>query len=74
MDNSFLGYGGGAFGGTFGMPVNSRGQTKMTEAEKEQIIMSCRDANSNDEIDEILSRVGDDDSWGEISELINRLR
>ena len=75
MDNRFLGFGGlGSYGGfgLAGLAINGRDTAKMTEADKERVIMECKDAASNEEIDEIMGRVGDDDSWGEIAEIISR--
>ena len=68
MDNVFMGY------GAFGLAINGVDHAKMSEADKEKVIMLCKDANSTDEIDQILSRVGDDDSWGEIAEIVDRIR
>ncbi|MCL2719201.1 MAG: hypothetical protein FWE14_10540 [Lachnospiraceae bacterium] len=69
MDNIFLG---GV--GLAGLAVNGWDNAKMSEAEKEEVIMKCKDANSDQEINEILSRVGDDDSWGDIAEIVDRIR
>jgi len=77
MENNMFGYGSlnsyGQFAAT-GLAFGDREPNKMTEANKEEIIMRCRDANTNEELKEILDRVGDDDSWGEISEIVNRIR
>jgi len=77
MDNNMFGYGGvngyGQFA-AFGLAFGDREPNRMSEATKEEIIMRCHDANTNDEIKEILNRVGEDDSWGEISEIVNRIR
>ena len=72
MDTNFFGY--GAYGGTIGLAVGGRDHSRMTEAEKEDLIMRCKDAGSTEEVESILSRIGDDDSWGEISSLVSRLR
>ena len=53
--------------------ARNREQTRLSESEKERIMMECRDATSNREIEEIIDRIGGDDSWGDIAEIVDRI-
>ncbi|MCL2050429.1 MAG: hypothetical protein FWG91_01660 [Lachnospiraceae bacterium] len=70
MNNLFTGLG----YGLAGLAVIGKDNARMTEADKENIIMQCKDANSDREIEEIMDRIGNDDSWGDIAEIVDRIR
>jgi hypothetical protein len=66
MDNSFS-YFGVPAGFGMALAANHRalgGYSQMSEAEKEEIIMRCKDARSDEEIDEIIDSIGWDEMTG----------
>jgi hypothetical protein len=56
----------------FALMANARafdGYTRMSEAEKERVIMQCKDARSDREVDDIIDRIGLDDEFGDVAEI-----
>lgn len=56
---------------TFGMglALNERATNRygnMTEAEKEDIILRCKDARSQEEVDRIIDSLADDDAYSQL--------
>ena len=62
MDSSFFGFNFAAGGRA---ALENR-RSHLSESEKEELIMRCKDARSEHEIEEILDNIGIDDIRGDI--------